>query len=510
VSSRHTRSFFGVMLAVVFALSAVVVAPASAKLTKHQKAHIRKQLKRAIKKNPKLIRSKHFIKKASLVDFTLPVTIKLRGGSDALNNPNSATIDLGASLGTREIDLGGTLPAQIKFHDSFDGGALGNVDLEILPSTAGGLTTTAIPLLWNPDTTTSAPETGTLGKAPGCAGFNGGTPLAGLFHDILAPGTSTSVVNPAPFDGPTYGAPGFPTIPGVDSIAAISASKATSNPNALGGQVNPFPSVHTDPQYTTPPTAGDTVLRTAPITLGIANPGDEVPASGVEGTDTVTIGKSGGEANLFGDIPGKGYGIDVTVSLAGQIHSILREVDPDPKALHIGDSWSGAAFNCRQAYTGGVQNYIPGVKLQGDLRISPAIMANGDLRIAKATLTSLNSSPSTRIALAACLAPYETFAETGATLVPAQPNSDTTPVTVPVPPINPGLARSGPPLGVPCNAPATQLVQDANVGVLDPANTNGAPDGFTTDATGAKVSVSGDLHVVNVSADIMIGNGLHS
>ena len=51
MSSRHTRSFFGVMLAVVFALSAVIVAPASAKLTKHQKAHIRKQLKRAIHKN---------------------------------------------------------------------------------------------------------------------------------------------------------------------------------------------------------------------------------------------------------------------------------------------------------------------------------------------------------------------------------------------------------------------------------------------------------------------------
>src|SRR6059058_2681889 len=63
VSSRHTRSFFGVMLAVVFALSAVVVAPASAKLTKAQKAHVRKQLKRAIKKNPRLIKSKRFIKK---------------------------------------------------------------------------------------------------------------------------------------------------------------------------------------------------------------------------------------------------------------------------------------------------------------------------------------------------------------------------------------------------------------------------------------------------------------
>ena len=47
VSSRHTRSFFGVMLAVVFALSAVVVAPASAKLTKSQKVHIRHQLRKA-------------------------------------------------------------------------------------------------------------------------------------------------------------------------------------------------------------------------------------------------------------------------------------------------------------------------------------------------------------------------------------------------------------------------------------------------------------------------------
>ena len=67
MSSRHTRSFFGVMLAVVFALSAVVVAPASAKLTKHQKAHIRHKLMRQIKHNPKLIRNKRFIKKGVTV-----------------------------------------------------------------------------------------------------------------------------------------------------------------------------------------------------------------------------------------------------------------------------------------------------------------------------------------------------------------------------------------------------------------------------------------------------------
>src|SRR4051812_13780751 len=144
VSSRHTRSFFGVMLAVVFALSAVVVAPASAKLTKHQKAHVRKQLKRAIKKNPRLIKSKRFIKKASLVDFSLPVTIKLRPKhfANSTANPNKAGIDLGAALGQRDIGLGGVIKAHIQFHDSFDGGALGNVDLTLDPG--GSLVTTSI------------------------------------------------------------------------------------------------------------------------------------------------------------------------------------------------------------------------------------------------------------------------------------------------------------------------------------------------------------------------------
>src|SRR5436190_10688814 len=150
VSSRHTRSFFGVMLAVVFALSAVVVAPASAKLTKSQKVHIRHQLRKTIKKNPKLIRSKSFIKKASLVNFKLPVTIRLRNSSST-SNPNNANVDLGASLGQREVDLGGKLAAEIVFHDSYDGGALGNVDLSILPSTTKSLSSTSIPLLWNSD-----------------------------------------------------------------------------------------------------------------------------------------------------------------------------------------------------------------------------------------------------------------------------------------------------------------------------------------------------------------------
>jgi hypothetical protein len=114
VSSRHTRSFFGVMLAVVFAFSAVIAVPASAKLTKHQKAHIRAKLRKQIKKNPKLIRSKRFFKKASLVNFTLPVTVALRT-NPVLGNPNSANLDLGPSLGQRTVSITGKLPAEIQF-----------------------------------------------------------------------------------------------------------------------------------------------------------------------------------------------------------------------------------------------------------------------------------------------------------------------------------------------------------------------------------------------------------
>ena len=89
MSSRHTRSFFGVMLAVVFALSAVVVAPASAKLTKHQKAHVRKQLKRAIKKNPKLIRRSTSSRRLRWSTSSCRSRFDLRGtAATASANPN--------------------------------------------------------------------------------------------------------------------------------------------------------------------------------------------------------------------------------------------------------------------------------------------------------------------------------------------------------------------------------------------------------------------------------------
>ena len=55
-----------------------------------------------------------------------------------------------------------------------------------------------------------------------------------------------------------------------------------------------------------------------------------------------------------------------------------------------------------------MQNYIPGVRLTGNLRISPAITKDGKLRIAKATVQSDINNPD-RVALSACLFPAKNY-----------------------------------------------------------------------------------------------------
>jgi len=530
--------------------------PASAKtsrLSAKQKAAIRHQLRKAVKKNPRVVTRKSFLKRASLVNFTLPVTIKLRGYS-ASTNPNNATIDLGPSLGQREIDLGGSLAGEIQFHDSFDGGALGNVDLTLDPSTTKQLTSTSIPLLWNADVSNGGVSTGVpaalhtwdSGLAShnaidgGCATFLGNSALA--FDPLNVPSILTAALPPAnqqsdPFAGAqgvpelsTVGAPNgayIPQKPGIDAINALQASKVPGNDNNLGGNPAPFPSsipANSPPGgFTQPPSVQDAVLRTTALKLGIATPGAPVNQStgaGPNGSQDTTIGKSGGTANLFGKIPGKSYGIDVTVSLATQINSILRAVDPDYQNIIVGQPWPAALFGCRQAVTGSVQNYIPGVRLKGSLKISPAITPAGDLRIAKATLSSLDEPVPTHIALAACLSPYSVLAA-------AQHTTDT--VSYPVPddagaglipdvnlPADPLTARFGYPAASnyaaagTCNqrdaTHPTQLTKDANYSGLAAVQSTDGYSAFATSSDGSKVSVAGDITVNNVSADVIIGD----
>src|SRR4051812_13052614 len=135
VSLRSSLWRYLGLLAIAALAVGVFAGPASAKkLSAKQRAAVRAQLRKEIKKNPKAINRKSFVKRASLVNFRLPVTIRLRdaGGTAAGGNPNSASVDLGTSLGKRTVNLGGSLAANIIFHDSYDGGALGNVDLDIL------------------------------------------------------------------------------------------------------------------------------------------------------------------------------------------------------------------------------------------------------------------------------------------------------------------------------------------------------------------------------------------
>ncbi|HEY6761312.1 MAG TPA: SGNH/GDSL hydrolase family protein [Baekduia sp.] len=499
------KSLVGLVVALCAALagpisvsSASTHRPHSAKARKAERA----KLLRAVKKDPKVINRRSFVKRASLVNFRLPITVRLRGSTTS-TNPNRANIDLGASLGQRTLGLGGDLSGELVFHDSYDGGALGNVDLTLTPGPKA-LTTTSIPLLWNTDvtnpTTSIAPTFNLAAGVGGCGNFAGNSPVTVAGQQTVPYWSTQSVFDAA-------GAPSgyVPDTPGIDDPARLVASAAVGSSENLGPSSTPFPysSQSTPGAFTQPPSVGDSVLRTAPLSLKIATPGTEVQQTdasnnGVQGSQNIVIGKSGGQANLFGNIPGKAYGIDVTLSLATRLTSILRAVDPDYVPL-IGDKpWPTTWSACRQAYTGAVQNYIPGVRLQGNLKISPGITSDGALRIAKATLATQQPA---QIALAACLYPYSLYT--------AESNSsDTVGQTVNSwaaggrLPTNEFVARAAP-TSVDCGSTPTKLVQDAPT--LDIAAAQAA-DGYTTTVDGKRVSVAGELNVTQVSADILIGD----
>jgi len=575
--------------------------PADAKkLSAKQKSKITRQLRKAVKHNPKVVSKKSFLKKASLVNFKLPVTIRLRGTS-AETNPNQASIDLGASLGQREIELGGQLPAEIVFHDSYDGGALGNVDVNILPpnplnANPKGLTSTSVPLLWNDQV--DAPGTSWdgdlldfllehggfpgdapaylagLGHAPGCNDVHN-TNANGLGNltfggGVLAGASQATPGPPAIAAGDVIGASGLglPGIPVLDNptaqnkvgfapahikkgptelalpvgqtapnngIDGVSASKIPGDNDRIGGSTNPFPNPPNTSPYSTPtsPTYGNaarTVLRTNALKLTVAKAGTPVRqdnnVNGVAGSQNIVIGKSGGQANLFGNIPGKSYGIDVTVNLATRINSIIRIVDQDAWAPpFVGLPWPAGVFTCAQIWTGGVQNYIPGVRLNGSLKIAPAITSDGHLRIAKASLNS-NAFDPARVALAACLAPYQSYNKENSAIDPATSTPYYTHVANPqtagnqegaLPPGTPVLGpqalpadaqRLNPPPAADCNADPTFLVKHSALPLSTVDSLHGADglNGYTVSNSGSAVSVAGDLSVKDVEADILVGD----
>ncbi len=177
---KHVLQVVALVTAVALVFGAFAGSASAKKLSKGQKAKVRAQLRKQVRKNPGAVKRRSFLRKAALVNFKLPVTIRLRNPcttrtaqnpaptgrrarrrsaarrqncatqGTALNQRTvpSANVNLGPSLGTRSVAIGGALAAVVEFSDTYDGGALGNVNIKILPGNKT-LTTSSVPLLWN-------------------------------------------------------------------------------------------------------------------------------------------------------------------------------------------------------------------------------------------------------------------------------------------------------------------------------------------------------------------------
>ena len=212
--------------------------------------------------------------------------------------------------------------------------------------------------------------------------FAGGTPGDGSYSALWYGSGLT---------GPNGGLPGFPVIdpafsttaaayylpvyPGIESLDQLVYGVTFNTPVAdpdeyLGPQANPFPYPAIDPDPTaairrSPATRVTPCSARARWTLRSQRPASRsiwpperrsrrTPFPTAQGSQNIIVGKSGGEANLFGNIPGKGYGIDVTVSLATKINSIFRVQDQDvfDYPLIAGSRYPAGVFNCRQVWSG--------------------------------------------------------------------------------------------------------------------------------------------------------------
>ena len=532
--SAASRRWRHVLVGAVVAGLTIVPAQAFAaqSISPKTKKAIRAELRRTVKKNPGAIRRRSFLRKAALVNFKLPVTIRLRNPCTTENGANpaptvggnpvgvalstncltqgtalnqrttpSASVNLGPSLGTRQIAVGGSLSAVVEFSDTYDGGALGNVNIKLLSSTKHFLSTSSVPLLWNDDiadpakrndanflkATSSLTGLSETGIEQGCGDFtstttsSGGLAPAGynsLYHGLtpnFTPSFPTGAgipgfpfYDPAGPGGTTTPAGYLPDFPGVDALDRIQTGGVVGDNDWIGLNPNPFPtgSAPTNSGNPSAPlpfnyNAANTVLRTNALDLSIAPGGisvnmhDGTPAvpgglGTAQGSQDVTLGYSGGQANLFGNIPGKSVGIDVTVNLAAEIAGIARITDQDQflSTLVSGNAFPAGVFNCHQVWTGTVQNYIPGVRLTGSLRIAPAITKDGKVRIAKATVQSDPNNPD-RVALTACLSARSAYLKyNNDNPGPANPGFSNASVVSKIPTVG-GIAAAGGPAQFP-------------------------------------------------------------
>jgi len=391
----------GLLLVACLALGATAGAASAKRYTAKQKKAISHQLLKQIKKNPKLLRSKSFVRKASAVNFQLPVTIRLNpdlvypnvlcgalglaaacagpatfpalGG--LANSDDTALLDLGQSLGgVKAVKLGGQIEAYVDFKSPLDGGNIGDVDIVFKDTSANPtLEVNPVSVLTNPDVTTQTVANG------GCTD----RATSPYFGDVFGP--------------LAIGLP--PTENGKSPLHYSGTTDAD-----LPANMPYMNTSDTDRQ--------NTVLR-ASGPVSASNPAGNLLV-GINGT------KSGGFANILGAGPSQ-----VKLALDLNIWTIVRGVDAE-RGNGLGPFGQTGPFgastnrildpydtNCRQAWAGYTHNLLHAVT-GGDknaLRIAPAFTHDRRLRIAKIHFGS--TGVTTHNTVRACLQPFSPYVKQG-------------------------------------------------------------------------------------------------
>jgi hypothetical protein len=159
------------VLVLVGALAAVFAGPASA-YTKREKRHIQRVLLHQLKKHPRLIKNKHWLRKADHVQEVLPLTIRLNpfvvtGPGPTVGqaaSDDTASLDFsdtfGPEVGVKSTHLNGVVHVDAHFGNPQDGDTLGSLRLVV---TSASLSAASVGILNNSTASScAAPPDSTL------------------------------------------------------------------------------------------------------------------------------------------------------------------------------------------------------------------------------------------------------------------------------------------------------------------------------------------------------------
>ncbi len=196
------------ILVLVGAVAAVFAGPASA-YTHKQKRHIQRVLLHQLKKHPRLIKNKHWLRKADHVQEVLPLTVRLNpslGPAGTAPSDDTALLDFSDTFGpdtsAKTTTLNGVVHVDAHFGNPQDGDTLGSLRLVVRDLS---LSAASVGVLDNDQATSSAVDgyncPSLLTSAPQWTITNGGvgTLSGAAVPTVLAPSLDpNTVVRTAP------------------------------------------------------------------------------------------------------------------------------------------------------------------------------------------------------------------------------------------------------------------------------------------------------------------------